>query len=172
MTGTTHIAGGALAGAIAGHLTGDPVVGTVIGAIAGLFPDVDHPGSLVGRRLRPIAVLLEVMFGHRSVTHTVWFCLGICLLVGILAGIVNGFLVPFGIQGLSVSLISMSVGAGALSHLALDALTRSGIRPFLPVPLPDPLRRLEHIHGPLTTGNLLSEALVTSVCWLLALYFL
>lgn len=172
MTGTTHLAGGALAGAIAGHLAGDPVVGAVVGAIAGLLPDVDHPGSMVGRRLRPLAVFLEVVFGHRSITHTVWFVVGVSLLMGILTGTLNGLLAPFGWSGPATGLVAAAAGAGVFSHLLLDALTKSGIQPFLPVPLPDSLRRLEHIHGPLVTGDLLSEALVASACWLCTLFIL
>jgi len=171
-TGTTHIAGGALAGAIVGHLTGDPATGAVVGAIAGLFPDVDHPGSMVGRRFRPVAVLLETVFGHRSITHTIWFAVGISTLAGMLAGAVNGLLAPFGWVVFSPKLVTLAVGAGVFSHLVLDACTRSGIQPFTPLPLPGRFKKLEHIHGPLTTGSLLSEALAASVCWLLTLYFL
>ncbi|MBC7106893.1 MAG: metal-dependent hydrolase, partial [Firmicutes bacterium] len=43
--------------------------------------------------------------------------------------------------------------AGALSHLALDAATKTGVEPFAPLPLPGRLAFLAHPHGPLRTGT-------------------
>lgn len=100
---------------------GCPVAGAAVGAAAALVPDVDHPGSTVGRRLRPVAVVLEELWGHRSLTHTVWFALPAGLLLGALAA------------RLGLPRACAAAGtAGALSHLALDALTRSGVEPLAP----------------------------------------
>ncbi|MEW5763229.1 MAG: metal-dependent hydrolase [Bacillota bacterium] len=165
MTGYTHAAAGAFAGALAGKLTGDPIAGLAVGAVAALLPDIDHPGSLAGRRLRPLAVLLELFAGHRTVTHTFWFC----LLTGLIFGLLSSFLAPAipsaaALLHLKIPLIVPSPWEaglfallGGLSHLALDACTRSGVSPFAPLSLPGKLARLEHIKGPLKTGDPLTE---------------
>lgn len=123
MRGTTHLAAGAALGAAASphHLLG----GAVAGALAAIVSDADHPGSLAGRRLRGLALALEADEGHRGgVTHTVWF-----LIVPLAAALVPGavFHVWWPLPAACL---------GFLSHLALDGLTRSGIRPLaLPVKL-------------------------------------
>lgn len=40
-------------------------------ALASLMPDVDTPRSSAGRLIRPVADFLEVMLGHRTVTHSI-----------------------------------------------------------------------------------------------------
>ncbi|WP_051275717.1 metal-dependent hydrolase [Desulfovirgula thermocuniculi] len=140
MTGKTHAAAGAFVGAALGHLAGEPYLGMALGALGGLLPDVDHPGSWAGRRLRPVAVLLENLAGHRTVTHTLWFALFLGGLGALLAACLRG------LAALSVWFAALALFVGALSHLALDALTRSGIEPLAPV-------KSWHVRGPLVTGD-------------------
>ena len=146
MTGRTHAAAGAFFGALAGHAAGSPEAGAAIGALAALLPDVDTPGSIIGRRVRFVSVLLEALAGHRTVCHTVWFCLlvaaGFAALGSWAAGLVPGASALWGFPAL----------AGGLSHLALDAATVSGVEPFAPLALPGRLAFLAHPHGPLKTG--------------------
>ncbi|MGB9866539.1 MAG: metal-dependent hydrolase [Bacillota bacterium] len=147
MTGRTHAAAGALVGALAGRLAGEPVAGMVVGALAALLPDVDHPGSLVGRRVRPVSALLETLAGHRTITHTVWFCLAGSVLAALGAAFAR-----------LARPLWWTVGAcallGLLSHLFLDALTRTGVEPFVPLKaLPPWLDRLRHPRGPVVTGD-------------------
>ena len=132
MRGFTHMAAGAVIGAAA--VPACPMAGAAVGAMAALLPDVDHPGSAVGRRLRPLAVLLEEIWGHRSLTHTLWFALPAGLALGLLAlwlGLPAGCL--------------LAGAVGGLSHLALDALTRSGVEPFAPWG--------PRLRGPVATGG-------------------
>lgn len=132
MRGFTHAAAGAAIGAAA--VPACPMAGAAVGAAAALLPDIDHPGSTVGRRLRPLAVFLEELWDHRSLTHTVWFVLPAGLLLGLLAlwlGLPAGCL--------------LAGAAGGLSHLALDALTRSGVEPFAPWG--------PRLRGPVVTGG-------------------
>jgi inner membrane protein len=111
------------------------------------MPDVDTPGSIIGRRVRLVSVLLEALAGHRTICHTVWFCLlvaaGFAALGSWAAGFVPGASALWGLPAL----------AGALSHLLLDAATKSGVEPFAPLPLPGRLAFLAHPHGPLKTGT-------------------
>lgn len=132
MRGFTHAAAGAAIGAAA--VPACPMAGAAVGAMAALLPDIDHPGSTVGRRLRPLAVLLEELWGHRSLTHTVWFALPAGLLVG-LAALWLGL--PAGCV--------LAGAAGGLSHLALDVLTRSGVEPLAPWG--------PRLRGPIRTGG-------------------
>lgn len=150
MTGRTHSAAGALVGALAGRLLGCPVAGAVVGAVSALLPDIDHPGSEVGRHVRPVAVLLEAVAGHRTVTHTVWFCLA----MGVIFWLLLQFAAPF-VPAVAAALpppweIGVLALLGSLSHLVLDACTRSGVRPLEPV-------NSYHISGPLVTGDPLTE---------------
>lgn len=121
MTGSTHVAAGAATGALAGALAGQPVAGAVVGGIAGLVADIDHPGSKLGRKVRPLAIFFEEKWGHReSPAHTLVFLAPTGLALGLLAGIAAGHAVVLALAGL--------LGAG--SHLVLDAMTKSGVKPF------------------------------------------
>jgi len=90
-------------------------------AIGGsLLPDIDHPHSWVGRRVRVISRPLAATIGHRGFTHSMLAVNGCGLLLhwqGLGRGIVDPLIV------------------GYLSHLAADFLTSSGLR------LAWPLRR-------------------------------
>lgn len=44
--------------------------------LASLLPDIDHPGSWVGRRTSPISDLISI-FSHRGITHSMWAVLAI-----------------------------------------------------------------------------------------------
>jgi len=157
VTGKTHAAAGALAGALAGRLAGDPTAGMVVGAIAALLPDVDHPGSWAGQRLRPVSVVLEALAGHRTVTHTVWFCLAVSVLVALAAAFVRPYMLALGLGWPPWWGAGLYALLGSLSHLALDALTRSGVEPLAPLVPPARLAWLEHPRGPIATGDPLVE---------------
>jgi len=148
VTGYTHLSAGALAGAVIGRLAGEPLLGAAVGAVAALLPDIDHPGSLVGRRVPVLPALLSVITGHRTVTHTVWFCLAVAAGAGVLA---------VSLAGWAWAWLSAPTFCGALSHLLLDGCTRSGVRPFAPLPMRGKLARVEHVQGPLVTGDPLTE---------------
>jgi inner membrane protein len=90
-------------------------------AIGGsLLPDIDHPHSWVGRRVRVVSRPLAAMIGHRGFTHS------------ILAVVVCACLLRW--QGFSRG-IAAPIVVGYLSHLGADFFTSSGLR------LAWPLRR-------------------------------
>lgn len=80
MQGTTHrlggIACGALASAVAVHTMdlSSPILTTGIlmagAGIGSLIPDIDHEGSLIGRKMKPISHIVRKTCGHRGWTHT------------------------------------------------------------------------------------------------------
>lgn len=83
-------------------------------AVAGaLLPDIDHPQSWLGRRLRPLSGFLAAVLGHRGATHSLLAVAACCWL-----------LVRLG----SSSRIAAPLLVGYLSHLAADLLTPRGLR--------------------------------------------
>jgi len=92
------------------------LLGAVGAAGLAMVPDVDQ-------RLPLIA--------HRGPTHTVWFALaaGLVLAVlGLLIGLENGIL-----QAIGLSVAGGYLGAVTVcSHIAADALTPAGVKPFAP----------------------------------------
>lgn len=93
-----------------------------VAAIASLLPDIDHPGSAVGRLLAftRIPSLLEERLGHRSITHSWLFLLA-----------AGAFLLPLWIGwGL---LYYLSAWFGILSHILLDMVNVSGVPLFWPI---------------------------------------
>jgi len=114
------VSAGAGLGSLIGLACGHPLTGLVVGGLAGLLPDIDHPGSLLGRQVRVLASVLEECCGHRqSPTHTIMFCAPAGVAVG-LGGAAAVHAWPVVAAGV----------VGALSHLGLDASTLSGIRPL------------------------------------------
>lgn len=150
MTGSTHAAAGAFLGALTGAALGSPEVGLFAGGLAALLPDLDHPGSAIGRRVPVIPALLEAVAGHRTITHTVWFCFAVAAGFGFL----GNWLAGFGIPGVKGFLLALPALAGSLSHLALDACTRSGAEPLAPL-------SAWHPRGPVVTGSWMVELPLT-----------
>src|ERR1700710_783106 len=82
-------------------------------AIAGaLLPDIDHPGSWVGRRARPVAPAIAAVLGHRGVTHSALAVAGLVALL-VYTGLHRGAV--------------WALAVGYLSHLAADMLTPQGL---------------------------------------------
>lgn len=106
-----------------------------------LLPDIDHPSSWVGRRLRVVSRPLATVTGHRGVTHS---------LVAVLA-----CLVFLRWEGWTRAVIDPLV-VGYLSHLAADLLTTSGLR------LAWPSRKRQAI-GLCRTGSFAETVIVAGV---------
>jgi inner membrane protein len=118
-----------------------------LATIGALLPDIDHPSSWVGRRLRLISRPLAATIGHRGVTHSAVAVL-VCLMI---------------LRGQSFHRATIDpLVVGYLSHLAADLLTTSGVRLAWPSPRRQaiPLCR---------TGSLGESIIVTSVAvWSIA----
>jgi inner membrane protein len=131
-----------------------------MGALAGLLPDIDSPGSTIGRRTWPVSSLVNAAAGHRGLTHTVWFCLAASLGLAALSPIVGvyaGHYYHFHTWP-AAWLVGTLVLLGALSHLVLDACTVSGIKPFAPLSFGPSW--LKHPRGPVRTGGLMELPLM------------
>jgi len=84
-----------------------------------LLPDIDHPSSWVGRRLRMISRPLAATIGHRGITHSF-----LAVIVGLM------FLRWEGMRRATIDPLVV----GYLSHLAADVMTTSGLRLAWPSP--------------------------------------
>ncbi len=102
------------------HLSATDPAYLGLAVIGSLLPDLDHPGSWIGRRSRPVSTAIASALGHRGVTHSAVAVLGLVAL-----------LVHEGFRRGGVSALAV----GYLSHLAADMLTPQGL------PLAWPLRR-------------------------------
>lgn len=121
MIGKTHLAGG-LATAAGACLLAKPALGTgmiwLVGcAFGSLLPDIDHKGSTLGQKMKPVSAVVGVVAGHRNFFH--WF------LPYLVLAVILHFTAP------QADKITFAVLLGVLSHLFLDALNPSGV-PLLP----------------------------------------
>ena len=117
MLGKTHLCGGLAVAALicsAGGLTAGQGMGCTAGcAFGSLFPDIDHKGSMLGQKVKPVSSVIGAVAGHRTLFH--WFAPYLLL----------ACVLHIGFPGWDM--VTLSVLAGILSHLFLDALTPSGV---------------------------------------------
>lgn len=106
------------------------VVPMIVGGyFGGLLPDIDHPGSKIGKRLYPIAWVVNKLFGHRGATHSLLALFLTSALFLMPSLLLDGF------AKFMYTQFAIGVSVGFLSHLLLDMTTKSGIPlmyPFLP----------------------------------------
>jgi inner membrane protein len=126
----THISGALLLSIIVSGLLGVDSVLVIISAVAGsLFPDLDTPSSILGRKIKVLGFLAD----HRHFFHSISLCV----------------ILAFLIYGISEN-ESIAIGffIGFLSHILLDALTISGVGVFSPF-------SERKIRGPLRTNGVI-----------------
>lgn len=89
------------------------------GIITCLLPDIDHPKSLLGQRLKWLSIPITKVFGHRGITHSFLGIVGgsIFLSSNLLSQII--ILIP-------VDFIHAMI-VGYISHVVADMLTPLGI---------------------------------------------
>lgn len=91
----------------------------LVTVLAGLLPDIDAPNSLIGRGLFFISGPLSVLFGHRTVTHSV---LGAVATEAFFATFLSGIT-----QGLPAGAVLWPWMLGYATHLLLDSVTSYGV---------------------------------------------
>ena len=112
-----------------------------------IFPDIDETKSKIGKKNKLISKIINFVFGHRGLLHTIYIPL---ILFFIFYNINNE--------------ISIAILVGYSSHLFMDALTKTGIRPFYPL-------ISKRINGFFKT-NSLREKILFLIIVFLDLYFL
>ena len=113
----THvvIAGASWAGACAVMGWGVDPLGLGLAAAGAALPDLDTVESWAGRRVYPLALVLNAALGHRGGTHSIWpLVLGLAYLF-------------FGGSGYAIPVL-----VGFAAHLAADFCTDRGIPLFWP----------------------------------------
>lgn len=143
MMAGSHIAVGAALWAVTARLAGleaaEPA-GLGAAALGALLPDIDHPQSWAGRKMRVVSIPLSMLVGHRGITHSA-LAIAACLAVLVVMG---------------VGWLAAPVVVGYLSHLLADSLTPSG------VPLLWPSRRRFTLNL-CSTGSVTEIAIVAAI---------
>ena len=151
MEGKTHIVGSLAAGALylnLGGAVGHEALFFGSLALGALIPDIDHTGSLIGRKVPLIDNIINTVFGHRSFTHSLLFLV----------------LAFFLFQQTSWPKdIELGILMGMFSHMVLDMLTKQGVK-FL-----WPLKIEIGIPGGIRTGGAIEQGffivLVIYLCY-------
>src|SRR5476649_1834530 len=86
------------------------------GLLTSLLPDIDHPQSVLGQRLRWLSLPIARIFGHRGFTHSLLAIIGVIMLFTLQ---ITPGIVPLDVfHGMIV---------GYLSHIIADMLTPAGV---------------------------------------------
>lgn len=136
MMGKTHKLGGVCAGTIASAcmiqtpITTEKLIltGIVLGTsiIGSLLPDIDHTNSTMGKKHKIISKIINVLCGHRGMTHAPLFLSIIIALLCFLARVLPDFTQLYAITAV------FGLAVGFASHLLLDIITINGIPLFYP----------------------------------------
>jgi inner membrane protein len=100
-------------------------------AFGAILPDIDDPRSRVGRKLLPIAIVVSMLFRHRTATHSlvIW---GALLLIALALRL---FVPSIPTTAL---LIAIGVTGGSMLHIFGDLMTAAPVRGAL-YPISDKL---------------------------------
>ncbi|MDP6641946.1 MAG: metal-dependent hydrolase [Candidatus Nanoarchaeia archaeon] len=105
-----------------------------------IVADIDKMSSKIGSKVRPLSFLLELLFGHRGLMHTIYVPIAVFIVLSIF----------------NYQLIGFAFLLGFISHLLIDSLNIKGIS-FL-----KPFHKF-HISGFIKTGGILEYVLLTSI---------
>jgi len=123
MQNFNHVAGGFAFAGIFGSFADINVFETfdtmAVVWISAVLPDIDHTKSIIGKTFYPLAKWIQRKYGHRTITHSIWFYIAV---VCIVKGVDNLF-------GLHYALpVALAMG----SHLIFDMCTKLGVPIFYP----------------------------------------
>jgi inner membrane protein len=99
-----------------------------------LVPDIDKVNSKIGKKVKPLAFLINLILGHRGVVHSIFVPIIIYLL-----------LFNFNMN------LAIICSVGYLSHLILDCTTKSGLRFLWPLK--------KKLKGFIKTGSIVENVL-------------
>lgn len=125
MTAPNHIIGGVVVTGVFGGIAGINILEDwkylLICIFFSLLPDIDHPGSILGRIFKPLSRFINRNYGHRTVTHNLAALAVICFLTWLIGkGLVTEKPITF-----------LAFG-GYFSHLIFDMMTVAGVPLFYP----------------------------------------
>ena len=125
MTAPNHIAGGIVFTGLfcsffSINIFANPIYISVT-VLGSLLPDIDHTKSWIGKSVYPIAKWLSRNYGHRTITHSIFFLIGVFL--------ISVFIEKNFREDYTISTILFF---SLLSHLIFDMVTLAGIPLFYP----------------------------------------
>lgn len=115
-----HLAGGLVITGFCSALCGVNIFSSPISigvmAIATLLPDIDHPKSIIGRSLKPIAQSINRRWGHRTITHSAVILIASTFLFATIEKITS-----------DSNTLAIIYFFAYFSHLLLDMVTLMGV---------------------------------------------
>lgn len=156
MRGKAHLISGLSTGIATAVFTFSGSTGGVFAsigasAIGSLIPDIDLPNSTIGKKVKPISIVINKMFGHRTITHAPLWVIPLLVLYKFIPNIASE-LSAAGIAVLQHTVIGYI--SGFVCHLLGDMFTVGGI------PLLYPFNR-KRFH--LTSAESGSHDILTSI---------
>jgi len=152
MTAPNHLIGGFTFTGVFGSIIGLNILADwkylIVIGFAALLPDIDHTKSIIGKIFYPIAKFLNVKYGHRTITHSLFFLFSTTFLI---AAFQRTFF-P------SIPLTQLYFLA-VLSHLIFDMMTVQGVPLFYPF-IKNPCVIPGNPYMRLRTGDLRTETAV------------
>lgn len=151
MMGRTHMVAGAASWVLVSSVAHMKftVLGIPVAIVASLLPDVDHPTSILGKKIYPVSAIIGGIFGHRGITHSL---IAVLALIGVMAYF-------------NASPLIWAASVGYLSHLLGDWLTPSG------VPLLYPNMKKFSSPYPIQTGGLAEFFIMGMMVFAMLAYF-
>lgn len=89
------------------------------GILTCLLPDIDHPKSLVGHRLKYLSIPIAKVFGHRGITHSFLAIVGYSMFIS--SDLLSRIIIPIPMDFIHAMII------GYISHIIADMLTPAGV---------------------------------------------
>lgn len=86
--------------------------------LGSLLPDIDHPGSFLGKRNKIASGLTNKTFGHRGATHS---------FLGVILVFIGGTFIQFHYLSTSGRYVTFWLIFGYLFHLIEDSFSKEGI---------------------------------------------
>ena len=125
MTFPNHLAGGIVFTGVFGAFLGVNILRTpgliIMTCAAATVADIDVPSSLWGRTFKPISRAINRRFGHRTLTHSIFFTLASW-------AVVVGVCRSFSIEGPYPTVFLLAY----CSHIIFDMMTVQGVPIFYP----------------------------------------
>jgi len=116
----THLAFGLLVGLLSLNYLNVPstYLFIIMVCFASALPDIDESDSRIGRKLRPLSTIIEKVFGHRNIFHSIFPL--------ILIFIIFFYVLKWNVAGVAFLL-------GYSSHLFTDMFTYMGVGLLYPL---------------------------------------